>query len=180
MVTYIVRVLNIKDIDVMQQITPTQRSISYLLMVLISFLGFFFFSTKASAQNQTVSTVREAISNSVMLATASDNQGGGSPPAGSGSPDRDAVVNCAGDKATCLRDNPLVRWFQIAINVLGAGAAVVVVIMIIAGGIQYSTAGDNPQVIQAAKEKIANAIIALIAFIFLYSFMQWLVPGGIF
>lgn len=66
------------------------------------------------------------------------------------------------------------------INILSALVGVIVVIMIIYGGIQYSTAGSDPQKVKEAKSKIFNALIAMFAYIFMYSFLQWIVPGGIF
>jgi heme/copper-type cytochrome/quinol oxidase subunit 2 len=65
-------------------------------------------------------------------------------------------------------------------NVLAALVGVVVVGMIILGGIQYSSSGGDPQKVSAAKKRIFNAVIALVTFIFMYSFLQWIVPGGIF
>ncbi len=97
--------------------------------------------------------------------------------------ERQALADCGsnGESAqACLSKNPLVKWTLYAINFLAAGVGVVVTIMIIIGGIQYASAGPNPQQVQAAKKKIANALIALVAFFFLYAFMQYLVPGGIF
>ncbi len=80
----------------------------------------------------------------------------------------------------CLKANPLMQWIAWIVNMLSAGAGVIIVLMIVIGGIQYSTAGANPQAVSAAKSKIINAILALLALIFLYAFLQWLVPGGIF
>lgn len=74
----------------------------------------------------------------------------------------------------------IVKYLTIIINVLSAIVGVVIVMMIIVGGIQYSAAGDDPQKVQAAKTKITNALLALFLFIFMYSLLQWLVPGGIF
>jgi uncharacterized ion transporter superfamily protein YfcC len=48
------------------------------------------------------------------------------------------------------------------------------------GGIQYSTSGGNPQAASAAKKRMSNAFLALLALVFLYTFLQWIVPGGIF
>ena len=69
---------------------------------------------------------------------------------------------------------------QLALNILTAGVTIIIVIIIIIAGIQYMTSRDNPQAIQAAKAKIINAVIALIAFVFIYAFLQYIVPGGIF
>jgi hypothetical protein len=68
--------------------------------------------------------------------------------------------------------NPVINGLAIVV-VLG------VVISIIIGGIQYSASADQPQAAAAAKGRIINAVIALIAFIFFYTFLQWIVPGGL-
>lgn len=78
------------------------------------------------------------------------------------------------------KDCATTAWIRKAINVLSAIVGIVVVIMIIVGGIEYSSAGNNPQQMQAAKSKVINAVLAFIIFIFMYAFLQWIVPGGIF
>ena len=47
-------------------------------------------------------------------------------------------------------------------------------------GVQYAAAADSPDKLKAAKKLIWDIIIGLLAFFFLYAFMQWLIPGGIF
>ena len=79
-----------------------------------------------------------------------------------------------------LKDNPIVQDINVVVNFLSIGVGVVVIAMIIIGGIQYSIAGDNPQAVSAAKQRIINALIALVAYIFMFAFLQWLIPGGIF
>lgn len=76
--------------------------------------------------------------------------------------------------------NCIVKDILIFINVLSVGVGVVVVIMIIWGGIQYTASRANPQSVQAAKSRIINALFALVAYLFIYAFLQWIVPGGIF
>ncbi len=85
-----------------------------------------------------------------------------------------------GDLQGCIKKNPLINTFNSIINFFAIGVGVIVIIMVIIGGIQYTTAGSNPQAVSSAKKKIMNAIISLVAFLLLYSFMQWLVPGGVF
>ena len=65
------------------------------------------------------------------------------------------------------------------VNIVSGLIGVVVVLNIVIGGIQYTTAGDNPNKVQAARQKITKSIIALIAFAFLVAFLQWIVPGGV-
>lgn len=69
---------------------------------------------------------------------------------------------------------------QNVIDILFGMIAFVVIGVIIVAGIQYSTAGGSPQATTDAKKKISNAVLALILLAFLYPFLQWLVPGGVF
>lgn len=72
------------------------------------------------------------------------------------------------------------RWLQRIINLLSAAVGLVIVISLIFAGIQYMTAGSNASQVAAAKNRIGMAILSLILFIFCYTLLQWLVPGGIF
>jgi hypothetical protein len=64
-------------------------------------------------------------------------------------------------------------------NALSGLAAIVIVAMIVWGGIQYSMAGADPSKVQAARQKITNALLALLLLVFGFSIIQWLVPGGL-
>jgi hypothetical protein len=64
------------------------------------------------------------------------------------------------------------------IDFLAAGVGIVAVIMVVIGGIQYTTSQDDPQKVAAAKSRIINALFALLIFAFMWSLLQWLVPGG--
>lgn len=66
------------------------------------------------------------------------------------------------------------------INLLAALVGIIVVISIIIGGIQYSSAGGNSAQVGAAKKRISMSILALILYLFAYTILQWLIPGGIF
>ncbi len=73
----------------------------------------------------------------------------------------------------------IVYYVVTLIKLLSAVVGIVVVIMIALGGLQYSSARDNPQAVAAARGKITNALIALVAYLFMFSFLQYLVPGGV-
>ena len=84
--------------------------------------------------------------------------------------------------ASCVDDsncNFIDKFINPTIKFLSAGVGVAVTIMIIIGGIQYSSAGSDPQKITAAKRKIMNALIALLLYIMLFAILNWLIPGGI-
>ncbi len=71
------------------------------------------------------------------------------------------------------------EYINFGITALSAMAGVIFVIMVVWGGIEYSSAGGDAQRVAAAKSKVTNAIIGLIAFGLLYGFLSWIVPGGI-
>lgn len=74
----------------------------------------------------------------------------------------------------------IIAYLETAINILTTIVGVVIVIMIVVGGIQYSAARDNPQEAASAKHRIYNAVLALVIYLFAFAFLQYIVPGGIF
>ncbi len=79
-----------------------------------------------------------------------------------------------------LAQNPIIKWIEFFINVLSVTILAGGSVMIAWAGIQYMSARDNAQSVQAAKEKIWNVIFGLFAYFFLYAFIQWIIPGGVF
>jgi hypothetical protein len=79
-----------------------------------------------------------------------------------------------------LSNCPLIKnYIEPFINFLAALVGVAVVFSIIVGGIQYSSSGGDPSKVSAAKNRIRNAIIALVTFIVLYAMLNFLIPGGL-
>lgn len=79
------------------------------------------------------------------------------------------------DRSNC----GIIAYLLTFINVLSALVGLVVVIMIAIAGIQYSAARDNPQASVNAKNKIRDALLALVGYLFIYAFLQYIVPGGV-
>ena len=80
----------------------------------------------------------------------------------------------------CVTQTPIVKDIQSIVNFLSIGVGIIVIAMIITGGIQYSIAGDNPDATSKAKARITNALFALFAYLFIFAFLQWIIPGGLF
>lgn len=74
----------------------------------------------------------------------------------------------------------MIHIIAVVTKALSGIAGLVIIAMIILGGIQYSAAGPDPSKVQAAKQKMVNALLALLLLVFGFSLLQWLVPGGIF
>jgi len=72
------------------------------------------------------------------------------------------------------------KYINPAIKLLTILVGVVATISIIFGGIQYSTSAGDPAKVSAAKGRLTKTIIALVCYAFLYGFLQFLVPGGLF
>jgi len=88
---------------------------------------------------------------------------------------------CANAKdPSCLANNPIVLWITFFINLVSVLILVGASAMLVYAGVEYISAADNPQRVQAAKQHIINVIIGLVAYFFLFSFVQWLIPGGVF
>lgn len=66
------------------------------------------------------------------------------------------------------------------INFLAAGVGIIVVIMVVVGGVQYTASGGDPNAAAEARKRITNGLIALVTFAFMYSILEFIIPGGVF
>lgn len=83
-------------------------------------------------------------------------------------------------KSKKLEQNPIYVMLLVVINTLSVGVGVVIVGSIVWQGIQYASANGSADKVKNAKNGIANAIIALVLFIAMYSLLNFIIPGGIF
>ncbi len=117
------------------------------------------FSTASAASQQDLiqDSQCKAGQNSACVGTISD-------PAASG--------ECRDDNCNVVNKylNPFIQFLSVMVGVA-------VIIGIIVSGIQYAASSGDPQKVSTAKNRIRNSIVALIAFIFLYALLQFLIPG---
>lgn len=93
--------------------------------------------------------------------------------------DQDCALS-NGNCSTSVTSCDLVQKFVVPfIDFLSALVGVAVVFSIIVGGIQYSSSADDPAKVSAAKNRIRNAIIALLVYFFLFAMLSFLIPGGL-
>ena len=102
---------------------------------------------------------------------------GGIRPADTDQPNIDRVEPEAIEEADAQK---IYNQLAIAINILSGLVGIIIVISIVFAGIQYTISSGDPQKVAAAKSRIFTSIFAFLAFIFLYAFLQYLVPGGVF
>lgn len=78
-----------------------------------------------------------------------------------------------------LPDNMCIKellFLILKILVYGLGAAATVGVVV--AGIQYMTARDNESQVAAAKTRLLNIVIGLVAWAVMWTVMNWLIPGG--
>jgi hypothetical protein len=77
-------------------------------------------------------------------------------------------------------DDCLILKYTVAgINFLSALAGIALIASLMIAGFQYMTAQDDPGKVQKSKARIIQTLIALLLFIFMYSLLNFLVPGGV-
>ena len=135
------------------------------IMILLSFIGFILPSTTHAATGDT------------PCGDACSTAGG--PSGNTASTDTECSNSSDQGINNCLKHNQIVTDLNTIVAFLSAGVGLVVIGVIILGGVQYSMAGDNAQALQAARQRITNGLIALFTFLFIFAFLQWLIPGGL-
>lgn len=79
------------------------------------------------------------------------------------------------DKDNC----GIVAYLVLFIQALSALVGIVIVLVIVISGIQYTAARENPQWVSAAKDRIREAVFALLIYLVAFAFLNWLIPGGL-
>jgi hypothetical protein len=92
------------------------------------------------------------------------------------------LIDCENESNTGdpIKGSPIWGLLLMAINILTAGIGIAAVGGIIYGSIMYSSAGGNSENIKKAKTIIINVVIGIVMYLFMYSFLNYLIPGGVF
>jgi len=92
-------------------------------------------------------------------------------------PPQNTVQVCAAGGAC---DNFLTKYINPFISLLTVVVGVAAAISIVVAGIQYASAGSDPGKVQKAKDRIGQTLLGLVAYILLFSFLNFIIPGGLF
>lgn len=94
--------------------------------------------------------------------------------------DDETKVSVAIDGENCVsNDNLISQYLKWIVQFLTGGVGLVITLMIVVSGVQYTLAGSSPDKVQQAKSRLKNAIIGLVLFILLSAILNYLVPGGL-
>ncbi len=76
--------------------------------------------------------------------------------------------------------NLIAKYIQPTLTLLSGLVGIVAVISLISAGIMHATSEGDPQKSGKARARIVNTLMALVAYFFLYAFLQFLIPNGLF
>jgi len=68
----------------------------------------------------------------------------------------------------------------LVLNILTAGVIVAALGGVVYGSILYTTAGGSPDQVKKARTIIGNVIVGILVYALMYSFMNFIIPGGLF
>jgi len=97
-----------------------------------------------------------------------------------GNPVQTSVLSCNKGGGADITQSGLWGVLEIAIGVLTAGVGVAALAGIIFGVILYTTSAGDPAGLKKALEVLRNVAIGVICYAFMWSLLQWLIPGGVF
>jgi hypothetical protein len=86
--------------------------------------------------------------------------------------------------SNCIKNDPknggaIITYLKTILQVLSGLVGTVIVVMLVVAGIQYITSFGEPANIKSAKNRIINAVTALVLFLMMFAILGFLVPGGI-
>lgn len=72
------------------------------------------------------------------------------------------------------------RILEMVLNIMIGLVGIAAVGGLVFAAIVYSSAQDNASQVQQAKDTIRNVVIGIVMFLFMWTGLQYLIPGGVF
>lgn len=137
-------------------------------------------STKSSTKSSTSTTTKCSTynyQNGLCPDCQGSNAGGVSCSAANSGSDVAANPNSNCSSSGC---DLIQKYVNPIINLLSIIFGLIAVASLITGGIQYSASSGDPQRVTLAKRRITMTIVSVFAYLFMYAFLQFIIPGGLF
>ena len=92
-----------------------------------------------------------------------------------------SIINCdnGSGKDAKTGEEAIYNILGMVIKFMTGAIGLVAVAAVVYGAILYGSASDNPENIKKAKEIWTNIVIGLIAFAFMVSILNFIIPGGV-
>lgn len=91
-----------------------------------------------------------------------------------------SIVKCTQDGGGGTESTGVWGILLLAINILTAGVGVLAIAGIIYGSVLYTSAAGSAEQVKKAIGIITNVVIGIVAYAVMYSFLNFLIPGGLF
>ncbi|NTW61883.1 hypothetical protein HGB25_00485 [Candidatus Saccharibacteria bacterium] len=93
-----------------------------------------------------------------------------------------SIVSCpqGGGKGAGVEDSGIWGLLLVVINIFTVGIGVAAIGGVLYGAFVYTTSSGSPDKAKQAKVIIANTVVGLVVYALLYSFLNYIVPGGLF
>jgi len=93
-----------------------------------------------------------------------------------------AIIKCDNVKVTedGVENTAVFSILLTAINILTAGVGVAAIAGIVYGSALYASAGGSAEQVKKAMGIITNVVIGVVAYALMFSFLNFLIPGGLF
>lgn len=91
-----------------------------------------------------------------------------------------SIIHCDQTGGNKVENTGVWGILLLAINILTAGVGIAAIGGIIYGAILYTSAGGSPEQVKKAMGIITNVVIGVIAYALMFSFLNFLIPGGLF
>lgn len=88
--------------------------------------------------------------------------------------------NCGSTDSSSAENSPIFKVLLFIVNTLTTLVGLAAVGGIIAGGIIYSSAGDNAEQTKKGITYVVNALLAILLFAFMFAILNFIIPGGLF
>ena len=88
-----------------------------------------------------------------------------------------AILKSCGDEADKTNGEGIECILMLVVDILTAGVGIVSVLGIGIAGVQYLTAGGSEEQTRKAKRRIAEIVIGLAAYVLIYAFLRFILPG---
>jgi len=82
-------------------------------------------------------------------------------------------------KGDAANGGVIVTYLKTVLQFLSGAVGLVVLLMFIIAGIQYIVSTGDPKQVAAAKDRLVNAVTALVLFAMAAAILNFVVPGGI-
>lgn len=88
-----------------------------------------------------------------------------------------SLLAATGDKSILTGIDSIDQLLGLIVKILSYGLGAAAIIGVVVAGIMYLTARDNESQVATAKQRLLNTVIGLIAWVVLFSVVNWLIPG---